>query len=404
MISKQQQKILAFPYTDYEALICDGSIRSGKTSLMFVSFVDWAMDAFNGKDFIVIGFTFGTAVRNVIDPWLNMTRTKKRYNTRFVSSSKSGGVLTVSRGDVTNSFYVFGADTERAFRKIQGMTAAGCFVDEVALCVRSAVDQALARCSVDGSRFFFNCNPDSPNHWFYKEWILDKESHNALHLHFTLDDNPSLSERIKERFRRQYSGVFKRRYIDGEWVIAEGLVYPFAVEDIAVPSDEADGEGAFYISCDYGITNPFCALLWRIYDNKAYLVDEYYFDSRAEGYSKTDSEHYAAIDKLAEDRAIQALVIDPSASSFKQECWRHDRFVVQDANNAVIPGISTTAQMLNNGVIKIAQRCYNTLQEIGLYVWSDKAAKDEVVKLNDHAMDAMRYFAYSVARFLFGGF
>lgn len=373
---------------------------------MMVAFTDWAMRNFNGKDFIVLGFTYGTACRNVIDPWLAMTRTKQRYKCDF---KESKGKMTVRRGNVTNTFYIFGADTERAFRKIQGFTAAGALIDETALCVRSAVDQALARCSVDGARFFFNCNPDAPTHWFYTDWILQLEKHNALRLHMTLDDNPGLSEATKERYKSQYSGVFRQRYIEGEWVIAEGLVYPFEREKYVVPTDVAEGgqdgtSGEYYISIDYGITNPFAALLWRLYDGVAYLVDEYYFDSRKEGSKKTDSEHYEAVEKLAGDLPIQEVIVDPSANSFKEEIWRRGRFMVRDADNAVIDGIATTMQMIDNDRLKVAARCYNFIQEMGLYVWSDKANKDEVVKAHDHAMDSCRYFVNTTLKYLIGGF
>lgn len=396
-LSAKQQKILAFPYSRYQALICDGSIRSGKTSLMMVAFVDWLMREHDRQKFIVLGNTVGSATRNVIDTYLSMTYARERYRMNYAIST---GILTVSDGIRENYIHVFGADNERSFEKIQGMTAAGCMVDEVTLCKRSAVEQSLARCSVEGSRYFFNCNPASPRHWFREVWINRAEEMNALHLHFTLADNPGLSQEVIDRYERQYSGVFHDRYIKGLWVIAEGLVYQLDDVDYKInPTEAEEGTGTYYISCDYGITNPFAALLWKVTPDCAYVVDEYYFDSRREGRRKTDAEHYQAVERLAGERNIYAVIIDPSASSMKEEIWRHGRFDVYDANNDVLAGIATTDQMLHTGLVKVSAKCANTLAEFGLYRWDDKAAKDAVIKENDHAMDALRYMCATVLKY-----
>lgn len=222
MISPKQKKILAFPYSNYDAIICDGAVRSGKTSIMMVAFIDWAMREFSGQRFGICGKTVDSATKNIIIPYISMSYAKQRYTIRWRRSDK---LLEVKRGTVTNWFEVFGGKDESSFMLIQGRTLAGVLLDEVALMPESFVNQALARCSVDGARLWFSCNPDNPNHWFYKDWIKRHRERNALYLHFAMTDNPSLSEKTLERYESMYSGVFYQRYIQGLWVAAEGLVY-----------------------------------------------------------------------------------------------------------------------------------------------------------------------------------
>lgn len=345
-----------------------------------------------------MGVSVGTAVRNVIEPYMRLGYAQKRYN---LDHNRSTNTLTIKRGNISNKIRIFGAPNERSYEVILGMTAAGCFIDQVELCNRKAVETALGRCSVDGSRYFFNCNPSYPTHWFRQEWILKAGQKNALYLQFTMDDNPALSETIKERFRSQYSGVFYDRYILGKWVVAEGLVYQFDSPDeyTCTPEEAIDGSGIWYISIDYGITNPFAAILWRVTPTRAYAVKEYYFDSKKENRRKTDAEHYQSVSELARGHNIEAIVIDPSASSFKEEIYRDGRFDVIDANNNVIEGIRVTDQMLHDGSVKISTDCVNGIMEMGLYRWDDKAGKDKVVKENDHWCDQCRYITNTVLKY-----
>lgn len=398
--------ILAFPYSDYDAIIMDGAIRSGKTSIGFLSFVDDIMRRYNGQMIIVAGKTVKSAVRNIIVPYKAMSYARKRYTINF---RVSDNIMMVTRGSVTNYFHVFGGKDERSYELIQGCTAAGAFLDEVALMPRSFVEQALARCSVEGSKLWFNCNPDSPKHWFYEEWILSAAQKNALHLHFELSDNPSLSDAIRSRYEAMYSGVFYDRYIRGLWVVAEGLVYQMPDDAITCTPEDAlgDGRGAWYISMDYGITNPFAAMLWRVTASRAYAVKEYVFDSRKENRRLTDEEHYANVEKLAQyvdehgntrTRNIECIVIDPSANSFKETIRRHGKFDYRNAKNDVIAGISTTTTMLENGHVKISTDCKSLLVEKGLYRWDDKSDKDAVLKDNDHCLDAARYMCHTILR------
>lgn len=221
-ISDKQKKILAFPFTSFDALICDGAVRSGKTAFMTLGFIEDGMRRFNGQRFGICGKTVDSTIKNIIVPFLSITLMQERYKLVWHRSDK---ILEVSRGTVTNLFEVFGGRDESSFMLIQGRTLAGVFLDEVALQPRSFVEQALARCSVDGSKLWFNCNPEAPTHWFYKEWVLKAEAKNALHLHFLLRDNPSLSDAIIRRYESMYTGVFYDRYILGRWVAAEGAIY-----------------------------------------------------------------------------------------------------------------------------------------------------------------------------------
>ena len=282
-INKKQMQIMAFPYTHYDAIICDGAIRSGKTVFMMLSFVNWAMDSFSGQRFAICGKTVDSVIKNVVVPYLGLTYAQERYGIRWRPSEK---IMVVRQGSQENVFEVFGGKDESSFTLIQGRTLAGVLLDEVALQPQSFVEQALARCSVDGSRMWFNCNPGSPEHWFYKSWIQQAKKRNALHLHFNLEDNPGLSQKIIDRYKSMYSGVFYRRYILGEWCVAEGLVYEFDREKHTVKTLPEDMEryGEWYVSIDYGTLNPFSAGLWCLYEGKAVRVREYYYSGRTKSH------------------------------------------------------------------------------------------------------------------------
>ena len=403
MISDKQKKILAFSYSQYDALICDGAVRSGKTSIMVVAFIDWAMREFSSQRFGICGKTVGSATENIIIPYISMTRTKKKYTAKWRRSQK---ILEVRSGRKVNYFEVFGGRDESSYALIQGRTLAGVLLDEVVLMPESFVNQALARCSVEGSRIWFSCNPDHPNHWFKREWIDKREERNALYLHFEMTDNPSLSEKTLARYQSMYSGVFYDRYIRGLWVVAEGLIYPMFSEEAHVVDEipwQALQRGKWYISLDYGTVNPTAAGMWCLWRGVAYMVQEYYYDSRAEddnGHSKnprrTDEEHYAELEKLAGDRRIKRVIVDPSAASFRETVRRHGKFTVWDADNSVLDGIRLTASLLNAGRILIHRSCKGILSEFGQYRWDMDAPEDAVIKEFDHGMDQMRYFCATI--------
>ena len=390
-ISDKQRKIMAFPFTKYDALICDGAIRSGKTVFMMLAFIDDAMRRYNGQRFGICGKTVDSTVKNIIAPYLSLTYAKNKYRLQWKRTDK---VLIVSNGERENVFEVFGGKDESSFMLIQGRTLAGVLLDEVALQPRSFVEQALARCSVTGSKLWFNCNPDSPQHWFYTEWIQQAKSRNALHLHFSLEDNPALDESIIQRYKSLYTGVFYQRYILGEWVLAEGLVYQFGEENI---TDEQPKGAEYYISVDYGTLNPFSAGLWSVNGSKAVRIQEYYYDGRKQQKQLTDEDYCDEIEKLAKDRDIVKVIVDPSAASFITALKRRG-FRVQAADNSVLDGIRRVAVYLREGNIKIHRSCADAIREFGLYRWDDKQNEDKVIKESDHALDEIRYFANTIMR------
>lgn len=393
MISLQQKKILAFPYSKYDAIICDGAVRSGKTSIMMWAFVRWAMENFSGQRFGICGKTVDSCSKNIIVPFTAMTLAKEKYTMRWRRSEK---ILEVRRGTTTNWFEVFGGKDESSAALIQGRTLAGVLLDEVALMPRSFVEQALARCSVDGNKKWFSCNPESPQHWFYLEWIKKHDKRNALYLHFTMRDNPGLTEKVIEQYESMFSGVFYDRFIRGLWVVAEGLVYPMFDERNI--TDEVPESGEYYMSCDYGTLNPFSAGLWCWNGKVATRVREYYYSGRDERSNKTDEEYYIELEKLAGDLPVKSVVIDPSAASFIEVIRRHKRFRVQKAVNDVIPGIATTARYIQDGTIKVYRSCKDAIREFGLYRWDEKSTEDKPTKENDHAMDDIRYFTMTILR------
>lgn len=393
-ISNKQKQILAFPFTKYDALIADGAIRSGKTVFMMVAFVDDAMRRFNNQRFGICGKTVDSTVKNIITPYVGLNYAKEKY---VITWKRTDKLLVVSDGEHENIFEIFGGKDESSFMLIQGRTLAGVLFDEVALQPQSFVEQALARCSVEGSKFWFNCNPDVPNHWFYQSWVQKPKEHNALHLHFELEDNPSLSEKIINRYKTMYSGVFYRRYILGEWCVAEGLVYDFGEDNI---TDEIPTSGEYYLSIDYGTMNPFSCGLWCVLGGKAVRIKEYYYSGRGEKVMKTDEEYCDEVDKLTKDYTISKVIVDPSAASFIASL-RKRGYSVQKANNDVIDGIRRTSVYLKEGKVLIHRNCADAIREFGLYRWDDKSTEDKVIKENDHAMDEIRYFCNTVLKHKF---
>lgn len=398
MISYKQKKILVFPYSKYNAIICDGAVRSGKTSIMMVSFTDWAMRCFNGCRFGICGKTVDSAVKNIVVPYTQMSYANERYIIRWRRSDK---ILEVRRGNTVNVFEVFGGKDEASAALIQGRTLAGVLLDEVALMPQSFVNQALARCSVSGSKLWFSCNPGSPEHWFYKEWICKAKEKNALYLHFAMTDNPSLSEETLKKYETYYNGVFYDRYIKGLWVVADGLVYDFFGEDQI--TDDLPKRGEYYISIDYGTLNPFSAGLWCWDGEKAVRIKEYYYSGREEKKQKTDEEYYRELEKLAGDLPIHRVIVDPSAASFIECIRRHGRFSVRKADNEVLDGIRITSRLLKLGKMKIHRSCKDCIREFKLYRWDEKQTSDKVVKENDHAMDECRYFGATILKRLAKG-
>lgn len=426
--SKKQKQILTWwmqdsPVKDYDGIIADGAIRSGKTVCMSLSFVLWAMSSFSGQNFAMCGKTIGSFRRNVLF-WLKLMLRSRGYK---VADHRADNLVEISRGDVTNYFYIFGGRDERSQDLIQGITLAGVFCDEVALMPESFVNQATGRCSVTGSKYWFNCNPDGPYHWFKVNWIdksigylgkkkaavlretalkegKDPDLKKLLYVHFIMDDNLSLSEEIKARYRCMYSGVFFKRYILGLWVMAEGIIYDMFDPDRHVIDDEAvilPENPEYYVSCDYGTQNATVFLLWaKDVKGKWTCVREYYYSGRDENSQKTDSRFADDLKEWLGGIDPERIVIDPSAASFIAEL-KERGYRIKKAKNDVADGIRYVASLLSLNKIAICRCCTNTIKEFTSYVWDAKAAErgeDVPVKKADHCMDTLRYFVYTVIR------
>ena len=370
----------------YDGIICDGSIRSGKTVAMTVGFIMWAMTRFDGCNFAICGKTIESLRRNVtsnLPVWLAGVFSFKEHRTE--------NKIVVSANGKSNSFYLFGGKDESSAALIQGITLAGILLDEVALMPESFVNQATARCSVEGAKLWFNCNPEGPGHWFYREWLQRRKQKKLYYLHFVMEDNPALSKRVRKRYELLYSGSFYRRFIQGEWVDVQGLVYPMFSLERHVVQQAPDCE-RFCVSCDYGTVNPCSMGLWGEQGGRWYRLAEYYYDARREGACRTDEEHYEQLEKLCGNRKIERVIVDPSAASFIACIRRHGRYWVEPAKNGVLEGIQLTAAMLNEGRIRFCSGCADSIREFGVYRWSEEQGREFPVKENDHAMDDIRYF------------
>lgn len=399
--SKKQLKVLTWwmnksPVSDMDGIIADGAIRSGKTLSMSLSYVIWAMTNFNQQNFGMCGKTIGSFRRNVLF-WLKLMLKSRGYK---VVDHRVDNLIEITKENTTNFFYIFGGKDERSQDLIQGITLAGCFFDEVALMPESFVNQATGRCSVDGSKFWFNCNPDGPYHWFKVNWIDKQVEKNILYLHFTMDDNLSLSEKIKARYRAMYSGVFYQRYIKGLWVVAEGVIYDMFDKTKHIVESITDLlKDTYYVSCDYGTQNATVFLLWcKNREGKWICVKEYYYSGRDEVSQKTNTQYADDLKKFLGNIKPKAIIIDPSAASFIAELKKRG-YKIKKAKNDVIDGIRFVASLLNKEEIAFSKECKNTILEFNSYIWDVKASEkgeDKPIKQHDHAMDAVRYFCYTV--------
>lgn len=402
-LSEKQKLVFRWCYSDkFDAIICDGSVRSGKTASMSCSFVLWAMRNFNQANFAFCGNTVQAVERNILMPMQTMIDITHYFNLKYLGSKH---VLTISGNGHENHFYLFGGKDESSYKLVQGITLSGVLFDETALMPESFVNQTIARTlSVSGAKLWFNCNPDSPMHWFYQQWILQAEQKNALYIHFEMQDNPAMTPDKIRRTENLYFGVFYERYIKGRWVLADGLIYPMfdKSKHLAEPPEDFEklSGGSFYISVDYGTLNPTSMGLWFLTpDGFAYRIRESYYDGR-KALPRTDEEHYQELERLAgnfKDR-IESVIVDPSAASFIECIRRHQLFPIRKAKNEVLDGIRNTAALLQAERLFFSPSCKDSIREFGLYCWDAKASEDKVLKENDHAMDDIRYFVHTVMR------
>ncbi|MED2007016.1 PBSX family phage terminase large subunit [Brevibacillus borstelensis] len=401
--SLKQKKLLMWwtdcsPYRDYDMVIAEGAIRSGKTIGCIDSFITWSLEKHRHQNFIVAGKSMGALKRNVLEPMFQIL-TAKGIDYHYHRSENPHIIIG------TNTYYLFGANNEASQDTLQGLTAAGAYLDEVALFPRSFVDQAIGRCSAEtdgnGAKIFFNCNPAGPYHWFKTDFIDKAKEKRILVLHFTMDDNLSLSEKVKERFRRMFSGVFFKRYILGLWVMAEGVVYDMFDEDVHVVDDLPESFDRLFVGGDYGINNPTAFLLCGQKGNDFYAIREYYFDSKKAGRQKT-------VAQLADDYLVfigddqpEVVFLDPSAAALILELKQKGVTNIKGADNNVTDGIQLVQNLLtgNGGRLFVHRSCVNLIREFFSYLWDPKAqarGEDQVIKENDHALDALRYALFTL--------
>ncbi|MBQ1441643.1 MAG: PBSX family phage terminase large subunit [Clostridia bacterium] len=405
--SPKQLKILGWwldgsSSADFDGVIADGAIRSGKTLSMSLSFVMWATQNFSGANFALCGKTVTSLRRNVISP-LEQMLSSLPYS---FSDRRTDNLITVSYRGRENYFYLFGGKDEASRDLIQGITLAGVLFDEVALMPESFVNQATARCSVEGAKWWFNCNPEGPYHWFKTGWIDRASERRLLYVHFLMTDNLTLSQRTLDRYRGMYTGVFARRFILGEWSAADGVIYSMFDDSKNVAEDIPFSPERDFVAVDYGTFNP-CVFLHFFAagtgDNISHYVDrEYFHDGRCSQNGvpaqKDDGQYSSDMLAFTGGRRDVPIIIDPSASSFITRL-RHDGFTnVIPAKNSVAKGISVVSSQLVRERLLLSPECVHTLGEIPSYVWDSKYAascgEDRPLKENDHCCDALRYGVY----------
>lgn len=424
--SRKQQKVLFWwqyeKTKDYDIIVADGAIRSGKTISMLVSFIQWSQANFDNEDFIIAGKSIGSLKRNVINPLLKILTS---WGWEYTYKRSGSEIYIEIAGNV---YYLFGANNEASQDVLQGLTAAGALCDEIALFPRSFVEQMIGRCSVKGSKIFCNCNPGNPYHYFKIEYIDKAADKKILYYHFDMNDNLTLSENIKNRYKRMFTGVFYKRYILGLWVIAEGIIYDMFNEQLHVVDTSKMQFSQFYVSCDYGTYNALSFGLWGFNpkDKVWYKYKNYYYSGKEKGIQKDDSEYYKDLEIFLNDNIIKerylgnipddvqkekkeneyiidkfffGIVIDPSASSFIATIRKNGKYHVIKAENNVLEGIRNMSTALKTGIIKFDKSCIDSIKEFYSYKWDEKAAErgeDCPVKQFDHAKDEERYFCNTI--------
>ncbi len=362
-----------------------GATRSGKTFLDY-TVIPKRLEKCQDQGLIVLlGNTKGTLERNILDPMRNL------WGDELVGQIGSNNKVQL----FGKTCYALGADKVSQVAKIQGAAIEYCYGDEITTWAEPVFQMLKSRLSCANSHFDGTCNPDSPGHWLKAFLGSGADIYQQA---YTIDDNPFLTPSFVASLKQEYAGtVYYKRYIQGLWAKAEGLVYAF--DEGEHVTDTVPERGRYFISCDYGTMNPFSAGLWCVgTDGVAVRIREYYYNGRKEGRQKTDEDYYQALVDLAGTHAIESVVVDPSAASFIATIRKHGQFSVRRAKNDVADGIRRTASFLATGRILIHQSCQDAINEFGLYAWDEKAAADTVIKEHDHAMDDIRYFCNTILR------
>lgn len=388
---KQKELLKLFKEDKLRRLnILHGSIRSGKTWISLVLWLFWIAVSPKDRSYLMVAKTLTSLKRNCLD-LLEVLAGRKNFT--YSLSQKQAELFG-------RTIYLEGVNDARAESKIRGMTLMGAYCDELTLFTEDFFSMLLSRLSDPGAKLFGTTNPDNPNHWLKKKYIDRENELDMLVIKFLIDDNTTLDPEYVKQIKAENQGVFYDRFILGEWVVAEGLVYPFFDKEKHCFEVLPEGAYDWYVSVDYGTQNPFAMHLWAVnmHQGVAYAVKEYYYDGRDTRRQKTDADYYDDLFEFCKGNQIMSVIIDPSAASFKAEIKKRGYFSCLNANNSVIDGIRTTASYLQAGKIYIHKDCKHTIKEFGAYSWDDKSAEDKVIKENDHAMDSMRYMVHTVIR------
>lgn len=382
---KQTQLISDFKHDRLKRInILDGSVRSGKTVITSILWGLWVATMPADKTYLMTARTLTTLKRNCLEP---MVRFFGAENFQYSISSKQGRLFC-------RNVQFEGANDAQAEAKIRGLTLQGAYVDEITLVPEDYFTMLLSRLSEKDAKLFGSTNPDSPSHWLKKKYIDRADELSIYYDTYVIDDNTFLDPEYIKSIKNEYVGMFYDRFILGKWVIAEGLVYEFGEENI---TDEIPVTGEYYVSCDYGTMNPFSCGLWCVNGDKAVRIKEYYYNGRETNAQRTDEEYVDDVERLIEGYNVRKIIVDPSAASFIAALKKRNHNVLR-ANNDVTDGIRTVARFLKKGNIKIHRSCKDAINEFGLYSWNDKSVEDAVIKENDHAMDDIRYFCYTIMK------
>jgi PBSX family phage terminase large subunit len=385
-----EKQLLALKNSYARINVAEGAVSSGKSFIFLIRFLEELVNGPPGE-YMIGGKSETTVLRNVVKPLDNMIGGILRYN-------QSRRQFTLFERDV----YIVGANDERAEGKIRGLTLAGALIDEGTLMPYSFFKMTLSRLRVPHAKLFVTTNPDSKFHWL-KTDFLDKfadDPDQLAHFQFRLDDNPYLTESYKSSLKKEYSGLWYKRFIEGEWVQAEGAIYDFFDDEFHVVKTPPTYAKYYLLGVDYGTTNPFAAVLIGFNDDHhptLWVEKEYYWDSKAMGYQKTDAEYANDLEREFRAYNPRLVYLDPSAQSFEVEL-RRKRWPIKQAKNEVLDGIRTVATYLSQGDLVICKNCTNLLKEIESYVWDEKSVRlgeDKPVKMRDHALDALRYVLHS---------
>ena len=388
ILSKKQ--VQAHEESNARINIFEGSVRAGKSYIVLRRFLKEIRNGPEGV-YVIVGKSERTVMHNVIQP-LN----GPDFMNGTIKYNRGLGEFTIFDKKV----YVVGANDERAEGKIRGSTFAGALVDEASIIPESFFKMLLSRLSVDNAKVFVTTNPDSPLHWLKTDFIDRRSELDISVFRFVLDDNPSLGQVYKDNLKKEYKGLWYKRFILGDWVLAEGSIYDFfdtALHVVQAPKTYAK---QFFVGIDYGTTNPFAAVLVGFNDDAhpaIWVEKEYYWDSKAMGFQKSDSEYARDLEREFGGYPVTLYYLDPSAASFEVELKRNKKPVKQ-AINDVLDGIRFVGSMIAQGDLVICKKCVNLIKEMESYVWDSKSVKlgeDKPLKQHDHSVDAMRYVLYS---------